>query len=572
MNDSRFFTHPSQQWQRRYEALRSSFVERLPARVVADRFNYSQTYVNLLRHLFVTGKIDFSEPVPEGMSNRHRVDVQARKKIRQYREDGMSAGEIAQCLSEEENDLSVRTIERVLREEGFPKLPRRTRLKIGMTAKGATVPDASHAIHLGYLGDQSYTSEHAGLFLFAPFLAQLDIDSVIAKAGIPGSKVISAKNYLYSFLALKLVGTERYGHVGKHAFDSGMGLFAGLNVLPKVTAMSTYSHSLDEVHNLRLQQEFIKQGQRLGLYDGKFVNLDFHTIPHYGEESVLEKHWAGARGKTMKGALTLFAQDAESKLLLYSAADIQRSEADDQVLSFLAFWKKVYRGVDPTLVFDSKFTGYSQLSKLNQQEIKFITLRRRGEQLVNSIDKITDWKKIHIPHPKRKFPDPLVHESTIQLRNYEGLVRQVIVCGNGREKPTFLITNDMELSLELLVGNYARRWRVETGIAEAVKFFHLNALSSSILIKVHFDVCLTMIADTLYSMLARKLRGFENCDAQTIYRHFIQGKGTITVKDGKINVAYPRRAHNPILRAVPWKNLPTQHTCFPDADLSFTFA
>jgi hypothetical protein len=73
-------------------------------------------------------------------------------------------------------------------------------------------------------------------------------------------------------------------------------------------------------------------------------------------------------------------------------------------------------------------------------------------------------------------------------------------------------------------------------------------------------------------MLARKLRGFENCDAQTIYRHFIQGKGTITVKDGKINVAYPRRAHNPILRAVPWKNLPTQHTCFPDADLSFTFA
>jgi hypothetical protein len=351
-----------------------------------------------------------------------------------------------------------------------------------------------------------------------------------------------------------------------------MGLFAGLNVLPKVTAMSTYSHSLDEVHILRLQREFVEQGKRLGLYDGKFVNLDFHTIPHYGEESVLEKHWAGARGRTMKGALTLFAQDAESKLLLYTAADIQKSEADDQVLSFLTFWKKVYRGVDPTLVFDSKFTGYSQLSKLNQQEIKFITLRRRGEQLVSSIDKIDDWKRIHIPHPKRKFPDPLVHESTIQLRNYEGLVRQVIVRGNGREKPTFLITNDMDQPLDLLVGNYARRWRVETGIAEAVKFFHLNALSSSILIKVHFDVCLTMIADTLYSMLARKLRGFEQCDAQTIYRHFIQGKGTVTIKSDEISVAYPRRAHNPILRAVPWEKLPAQHPCFPDAKLSFTFA
>lgn len=572
MNDARFFTHPSQQWQRRYEALRCSFVERLPARLVAERFNYSPSYVSLLRHLFTTGKVDFSEPVPKGLSNRHRVGAQTRQKIRQFREGGMSAGEIAQCLCEEEMELSVRTVERVLREEGFPKLPRRSRLKIGMTVKGTTVPDASHAISLEDVVDQTYTSEHAGLFLFAPFLAQLDIERVIAAAGIPGSKVISAKNYLHSFLALKLVGTERYGHVGKHAFDPVMGLFAGLNVLPKVTAMSTYSHSLDEVHILRLQQAFVEQGKRLGLYDGKFVNLDFHTIPHYGEESVLEKHWAGARGKTMKGALTLFAQDAESKLVLYTAADIQRAEADDQVLSFLAFWKNVYRGVKPTLVFDSKFTGYSQLSKLNQQGIKFITLRRRGVQLIGNSDKITDWKRIHIPHPKRKFPDPLVHESTIQLRNYEGLVRQVIVRGNGHEKPAFLITNDFDLPLELLVGNYARRWRVETGIAEAVKFFHLNALSSSILIKVHFDVCMTMIADTLYSMLARKLRGFEHCDAQTIYRHFIQGKGTVTVKPEKITVAYPRRAHNPILRGVPWEKLPAQHPCYPDARLSFTFA
>ena len=67
---------------------------------------------------------------------------------------------------------------------------------------------------------------------------------------------------------------------------------------------------------------------KLGLYDGSIINLDFHTVPHYGDESVLETHWAGARGKRMKGALTLFAQDAESKLLVYTAADIQRAEAD----------------------------------------------------------------------------------------------------------------------------------------------------------------------------------------------------------------------------------------------------
>ena len=110
-----------------------------------------------------------------------------------------------------------------------------------------------------------------------------------------------------------------------------------------------------------------------------------------------------------------------------------------------------------------------------------------------------------------------------------------------------------------MVSDYARRWRVENGIAEAVKFFSLNALSSPVLIKVHFDVVMTMMADTLYTILARKLCGFEDCDAPKIYRHFVRGKGTIIIEGGVVNVSYPRRAHNPIMRAVPWDNLP----CFP---------
>ena len=150
---------------------------------------------------------------------------------------------------------------------------------------------------------------------------------------------------------------------------------------PNALAISTYFYSLDAVHLLRLQQSFVKQAIDLGLYEGSIINLDFHTIPHFGEESVLENHWAGARNKAMKGALTLFAQDAASKLILYTAADIKREEADDQVMGFLSFWKKVQRGIQPTLVFDSKFTTYQKLSALNQQGIRFITLRRRGKSM-----------------------------------------------------------------------------------------------------------------------------------------------------------------------------------------------
>jgi len=556
MRDENFFLHPVHEWQRRYEALRASFVDRLPAKLVAERFGYSATYMNLLRHLFTHEKVDFSEPLPEGKTRRHRIDATTRAKICNWREHRLSAGEITELLSEEGIEVSVRTIERVLAEEGYSRLPRRTRLKLGMTIKGAQVPAVAQRIQLGDVSQRPFDSEAAGVFLFAPFIEKLNLGKVVEEAGLPGTKAIPAFSYFLSFLALKLLGTERYAHISEHAFDPGPGLFAELNVLPKCTAISTYSYGLDGVHLLRLQQSFVKQAAKLNLYEGNIINLDFHTIPHFGEESVLDEHWAGSRNKRMKGALTLFAQDADSKLILYTAADIQRKEADDQVMSFLSFWKKVQRGIKPTFVFDSKFTTYPKLSALNQQGIRFITLRRRGKNMLDGTEALESWKRIHIPHAKRKYPNPLVHESFITLPDYEGDLRQVIVRGNGHEKPAFLISNDFDTPSELLVGNYARRWRVENVISEAVKFFNLNALSSPILVKVHFDVVMTMIADTLYTMLAQKLRGFESCDASKIHRLFVKGKGKVTLKGNKITVIFPRRAHNPILRSVPWHRLP----------------
>jgi len=170
-----------------------------------------------------------------------------------------------------------------------------------MTVKGTHIPDKSKKTTVQDLEDQQFFSASAGLFLFAPFLAQLDLDRIVLSSGLPGSQIIPAKSYLLSFLALKLLGTERYAHVGDHAFDPGLGAFTGLDIIPKCTALSTYSYSLDEVHLLRLQEAFVKQGHRLRLYEGKMINLDFHTAPHYGEQSVLEKHWAGAEGKPSRG-------------------------------------------------------------------------------------------------------------------------------------------------------------------------------------------------------------------------------------------------------------------------------
>ncbi|MCP3863458.1 MAG: transposase, partial [Aestuariibacter sp.] len=450
------------------------------------------------------------------------------------------------------------------------KLPRRSRLKLGLTVTGAKVPAVSQAIAVA--GSQQLQSDAAGVFLFAPFIERLDLPAVVHKAGLPGTKMIGALNYLLSFLALKLIGTERFAHMSDHSFDAGLGLFAGLNVLPKCTAMSTYAYSLDALHLQKLQKAFIQQVNRLRLYDRQIINLDFHTVPHFGDQSVLQKHWAGARNKRMKGALTLVGQDAASKLILYTAADIQRTEADDQILEFLAFWKQVQKGVDPTLVFDSKFTTYGNLSQLNAAGVKFITLRRRGKKLIKALARIGPWKRIHIDHAKRKFQNPQVHEAMVTIKDYTGQVRQIIVRGNGHQQPAFLVTNDLSTSVERIVSDYARRWRVENVISEAVKFFNLNALSSPILTKVHFDVIMTMVADTLYNMLASKLRGFESCDAPKIYRHFVRAKGKVKLVDDQLTVTFPRRAHNPILRNVPWHRLPTQLSWLQGVNLDLKFS
>lgn len=569
MRDASFFLQPDTQWQRRYEALRAIFVERQPPAVVARRFNYSPAYMRLLAHQFRHGKIDLAEPPPEERGKRRQISAEVRGKIIAWRKQQLSAGEIAQLLSEDGVEVSVRTVERVLAEEGFPKLPRRTRLKIGLTVKNTKVPAKAERIELAGLDGSRWESAGAGIFLFAPFLAQFNLDRMIA--GLPGTKSLAAANYFLSLLALKLLGTERLSHVGDHAFDPGVGLFAGLNALPKSTAMSTYGYSLDAGHTEGLQKTFVEEASALGLYRKEVINLDFHTVPHFGDASVLERHWAGARNKVMKGALTLFAQDADSKLIVYTAADIKRLEADNQVLDFLTFWKEINPRSFPTLVFDSKFTTYENLTELDIMEINFITLRRRGKNLIKQAQELEPWKRVRIPHAKRKYANPLVHDSLVTLRGYHGPIRQIVMRDNGHEQPSFLITNDLDSPVELVISNYARRWRVENGIAEAVKFFHLNALSSPILLKVQLDVITTMIADTLYGMLAQKLRGFEDCDAPRLYRHFVRGGATVAVDNGQVTVTYPKRAHNPVLRAVPWGNLPPTIPGCPGARLNLVF-
>ena len=123
MNDASYFTRPTADWQRRYEALRAAYVDRLPDKLIAERFGYSPGYVSQLRFKFRHGKVDFSEPTAEGKTARRKVDRDTREKIIQWRQKNLSAGEILEVMMQDGVELSIRTVERVLAEEGFPSSP-----------------------------------------------------------------------------------------------------------------------------------------------------------------------------------------------------------------------------------------------------------------------------------------------------------------------------------------------------------------------------------------------------------------------------------------------------------------
>ena len=433
--DESFFLHPKNPGQRLYEALRASFVERLPARIVAERFGYTAGYIHLLRHRFKKGALKMPFEEEAGRPGRPpKITAPIREKILALRTTGrLAAGEIAEIIEDQEGvDLSVRAVERTIAAAGLPRLPKRTQLKIGVTREKTLVPEIASRRRWTEHEGATLESPLAGVFLFLPFIEKLGVEEIVDKAKLPGTGEIPPLQYILSLLALKLIGKERLSHVDDLNFDPAMGLFAGLNVLPKCTAISTYSYLLGPTHLDRMKTALYRQGRKCRLYGEKAVNLDFHTIPHYGEDSELEKNWSGARNKKVKGALTVLAQDSGSRLVIYGDADVKQVEADDQVIEFVRFYRRIRRRLPPLLVFDAGFTSYEKLSELDAMGVKFITLRRRGKKMVADALKAKNFKKIHVPHAKRKHPNPQVRESRVELAGYDrGELRQIVMRGNG---------------------------------------------------------------------------------------------------------------------------------------------
>ena len=185
------------------------------------------------------------------------------------------------------------------------------------------------------LAPRRFTTACGGLFLFLPDLVRLDVGSLAQRAGLPGSRLIPAAHALRACLALKLWSIERKSHVMALVADEGLGLFAGLNAFPKKSFLSEYSSRIDHAKTLRLLAGWHAQTAGEALFPGESFNLDFHSVPYYGEHPLVERHYVSMRSRRQPSVLAFLAQDAGSHAFCYANADLRKGEEAEEVFAFV---------------------------------------------------------------------------------------------------------------------------------------------------------------------------------------------------------------------------------------------
>jgi transposase len=574
-SDLEFFLSPQNPLHRQYEALRCYFVEGLSSKEVAQRFGYSPAAFRVLCHQFrhePEKRAGFFQQVRRGPHN-----APARDRVRQLavamRKRNLSVYDIQRELSSAGHTISINALSVLLREEGFARLPRRRDEERPATVKAeaAAVADVRQLS----LAPRSFRTRVGGLFLFIPLMEQMDLANVLRHVHLPGSRMIPAEQAVRALLALKLISKERKSHVMDLVFEEGMALFAGLNVIPKRSYLAAYSSRVDHNRGLQLMGAWFEEAQRAGLKRGSSIDLDFHSVPANTQEEPLEKHYVSSRSRSQKGILVFLARDASERVLCYANAGITKAEQPSEILRFVDFWQK-HTGTPPAeLVFDSQLTTYEHLKELNRRGIHFMTLRRRSKKMLGEIwsHPATAWHRITLRSLTRTFRTPKVLDQRIPLKEYGGPLRQVTVIDLGHEEPTILLTNNFKIRCTDLVTRYAQRMLIENGISEAIQFFHIDALSSMVGLKVDFDLQITLMASSLYRLMAERIgREYQRAQAKKIFRNLLDLSATVVVEEHHVIVKLDKRAHNPYLVASGLANDPTPMPWFGGKNLVIEFS
>jgi transposase len=566
------FTAPTLAAQRRYEALRAYWVEELSAAQIAERFGYTkasvQTLISAYRAQDLGGLFAQSRPGPKRQPKKDA----ARERVTELRRSRHGIEEIVAELERAGTPLSRTAVWEILKEAGLSRMPRPA-----AQAKAGPEPERLSAPKVRVLEDSEWPetgrleTQHAGLFLLLPQLLALDLPGLVKAAGWPSTSQLPALRSVLSLIALKLAGRRRRSHVQNVVHDPALGLFCGLNALPKTWHLKTYSYRTTRAQQVQLFEALGPRLRDAGLLGDQGLNLDFHAIMSYGEDTILDKHYVPRRSQRTRSVLTFLAQDGQQHTIIYANAELTARAQSGEVIEFCRVYQRTHGQLPKLLVFDGKLTTHEHLAELDELDVGFITLRQRSPKLIAALQALpaSAWTKTRLDRAG-KHKTASYHEQPVTLK--DRTFRQLAVKGLGREQPTLILTNRHDLTPKQLIERYAQRWGIENQLAEQIRAFHLDSLCSQVPLAVDFDVALTILADTVYRHFAHGLHAaYRNQTPDTLRSHLIDGIGELRFDQRHIEVALRRRTHTPALLDAGYQDRQIEVPWWGGRTLNYTF-
>ena len=566
------FTAPTLAAQRRYEALRAYYVEELSPGEIAERFGYTKASVQTLISQYRDADLAelFAQARP-GPKRQPKKDA-ARERVIELRRQRHGIEEIVAELERAGTPLSRTAVWEILSEAGLSRMP-----KPAAQPKAEPSPERLTAAKVRVLEENEWPetggiqTQHAGLFLLIPELVALDLPGLVKEAAWPSTSQLDAVHSVLSLMALKLSGRRRRSHVQAVVHDSALGLFAGLNVVPKTWHLKTYSYRTKRAQQLAFFEALQPRLRDAGLLSDQGLNLDFHTIMSYGEDTILDKHYVPRRSQRTRSVLTFIAQDGEQRTIIYANAELTARAQSGEVIDFCRFYERTHGQLPNLLVFDQKLTTQEHLAELDELGVGFITLRQRSPKLIAALEALpaSAWTKTRLDR-SGKHKTATYHEDPVQIKGRT--FRQIAVNGLGREQATLILTNQQPMTVKQLIERYGQRWGIENQLAEQIRAFHLDSLCSQVPLAVDFDVALTVLADIVYRRFARGLHtAYHKQTPDTIREYLINGIGELRFTPGHVEVALRRRTHTPALLDAGYENRRIEVPWWAGRTLSYSF-
>lgn len=569
------FTAPTHPAQRRYEALRAYHVEGASAQQIAERLGYTRASVETLVRDYRKGRLGelgglFSTPRP-GPKSQPKKDA-AREQAIRLRRERHGIEEIVCELQRAGTPLSRTAVWEILQAAGLSRMPAPAAAPETEPAPQRARAAKAHVLEdSDWPRDGSVQTAHAGLFLLVPELVALDLPGLVAAAGWPSTSQIPALQSVISLLTLKLSGRRRRSHVQNVVHDPALGLLAGLNALPKTWHLTSYSYRTTRSQQIAFFEALQPRLRDAGLLGEHGLNLDFHTIMSYGEDTILDKHYVPRRSQRTRSVLTFIAQDSQQHTIIYANAELTARAQSGEVIDFCRFYERTHGELPTLLVFDGKLTTHQHLAELDQLGVGFITLRQRSPTQTAALQALpaSAWTKTRLDRAG-KHKTATYHETPITLHGTT--FRQIAVNGLGRDTATLLLTNQHEMTTKQLIERYAQRWGIENQLAEQIRAFHLDSLCSQVPLAVDFDVALTVLADIIYRRFARRLHtSYHNQTPDTIRDYLINASGELRFTPSNIDIALRRRTHTPALLNADYQNLTTEIPWWNGRTLTYSF-